>query len=130
MKKYKVIDLSPRNDSPKDLEFSAAQIIADYFKTDVIFQRVKILSTPDLIVKGRTLELKSPIGDSKNTISNNIKTARKQSESIVIDLMRCKMNEVRAISRIKAIYKKRKRKTGSYYIICKDKKILDVAELV
>lgn len=126
--KYRVIVKTLPQDAPKDFEMSAASIVANYFKTDIIFLRPGHMKTPDLLVKNEIWELKSPKGNSKNTMRNNIKSARKQSTSIVIDLRRCKMNKEKAISRIRDAYKKRKRKEGRYYIINKNGTILDITD--
>ena len=88
------------------------------------------MKTPDLLINKEIWELKSPKGNSKNTMRNNIKGARKQSTNIVVDLRRCKMNKQKAISRIRDVYKKRKRKAGKYYVILKNGKILDITELL
>ena len=124
--KYQVIVKTLPQDAPKDFEMSAALIIANYFKTDVIFLRPGHMKTPDLLVNNEIWELKSPKGNGKNTMHNIIKTARKQSTNIVIDLRRCKMNRRKALARIRDTYKKRKRKIGKYYIIEKDGSILDI----
>ena len=124
--KYQVIVKTLPQDAPKDFEMSAALIIANYFKIDVIFLRPGHMKTPDLLVNNEIWELKSPKGNGKNTMHNIIKTARKQSTNIVIDLRRCKMNRRKALTRIRDTYKKRKRKIGKYYIIEKDGSILDI----
>ena len=126
--KYQVIVKTLPQDAPKDFEMSAALIIANYFKTDVVFLRSGHMKSPDLLVNNEIFELKSPKGNSKNTMHNIIKTARKQSTNIVIDLRRCKMNRRKALVRIRDTYKKRKRKIGKYYIIEKDGSILDIME--
>ena len=124
-----VVKTLPQN-APYDFEMSAALLVANYFKTDVVFLRPIPLKSPDLKINGEIWELKSPIGKSKNTIHNNIKGARKQSTNIIIDLRRCKMNKSKALSRIRDAYKKRKRKTGRYLIIEKNGKILDVSDIL
>ncbi len=124
--KYQVIVKTLPQDAPKDFGMSAALIIANYFKIDVIFLRPGHMKTPDLLVNNEIWELKSPKGNGKNTMHNIIKTARKQSTNIVIDLRRCKMNRRKALTRIRDTYKKRKRKIGKYYIIEKDGSILDI----
>ena len=128
--KYQVIVKTLPQDAPYDFEMSAALLVANYFKTDIIFLRPIPLKSPDLMIKGEIWELKSPIGTGKNTIHNNIKGARKQSTNIVIDLRRCKMNRNKAFARIRDVYKKRKRKTGRYLIIDKSRKILDISEIL
>ncbi len=128
--KYQVIVKTLPQDAPYDFEMSAALLVANYFKTDVIFLRPTPLKSPDLKIGNEIWEIKSPLGDGKNTIHNNIKGARKQSTNIIIDLRRCKMNTNKALSRIRDMYKKRKRKTGRYLIIDKSGKILDISEIL
>ncbi len=126
--RYQVVVKTLPQDAPYDFEMSAALIIANHFKTDIVFLRPGSLKSPDLLIKNEIWELKSPRGNSKNTMHNNIKGARKQSTNIVIDLRFCKMNKNKAISRIRDAYKKRKRKIGKYYIIEKSGKIIDITE--
>ena len=128
--KYKVIVKTLPQDSPRNHEMCAAILVANYFKTDVVFLRPSSLKSPDLKIENAIWELKSPIGNSKNTIRNNIKGARKQSANIIIDLRRCKMNSNQALARIKDSYRKRKRKTGDFLVICKNGEILDIRKLL
>jgi len=129
-KQYNVVVNTSPQDAPYDFEMSAALLIANYFKTNITFLRPYPLKTPDLEINGTKWELKSPTGSSKNTIYNNIKTARKQSINIVIDLRRCKLNRNKAMSNIKSAYKKRRRKTGTYLIIDKNGEILDARAIL
>lgn len=100
MKKYEVIIKTDLADRPKDHELSAALILADHFKSDVVFLRPQTDKTPDIDVDGTKWEIKSPRGNSKKTIENNLRTARKQSRNIVIDLRRIKMHQRQANARI------------------------------
>jgi len=63
---FRVIVRTSPKDAPYDFEISAALIIANYFKIDVVFLRPISLKSPDLKVKNEIWELKSPRGDSKN----------------------------------------------------------------
>lgn len=128
--KYQVIIQTSTQDEPYDFELSASEIIANYFKTDVIFLRPSHLKNPDLKIKGQIWELKSPVGNSKNTIHNIIKTARKQSPNIIIDLRRCKLNERNALARVRETFKRRKRKIGKYLIIDKSGRVIDVLDIL
>lgn len=128
--KYNVIVKAPKNDRPRDYELSAAQIIADYFEANVFFLRPIPMKSPDLDVRGKIWELKSPTGNAKNTIHNNFKEARKQTLNIVIDLRRCRMHEIRALSRIRGEIKKRKRKKGRILVINKRGDVLDFSNLL
>lgn len=130
MKKYRVIVKTSEKDCPHDFELSAAEIVANYFRKNVIFLRPGPLKSPDLDVNGEIWELKSPMGDGKNTIHNIFITSRKQSYNIVIDLRRCRMNEQKAFARIRDAYNKRRRKRCKLLIINKKKEIFDILEII
>lgn len=125
---YEVIVQTAKNDPPKPHEYSAACIVANYFQHKVIIERPQILKTPDFIVGQTIWELKSPIGDGKNTIHNLFITARKQSPNLIIDLRRCKMNEQKAIARIRDVYNKRRKKKCRILIILKSQVIVDICD--
>lgn len=127
---YKVIVATSEKDRPYDFEMSAAILVAEYFKTDVTFLRPLPLKTPDLKIRNQIWELKSPIGDSKNTIHNIFVTARRQSYNVVIDLRRCRMNENKAYARIRDAFNKRRRVKCQLKIISKNGKIVDISEIL
>lgn len=127
---YRVIVRTSPKDAPYDFEISAALIMANYFKIDVVFLRPISLRSPDLKVKNEIWELKSPRGDSKNTIHNVFITSRKQSYNVVIDLRRCKMDERKAFSRIRDAYNKRRRRKCKLKIITKRGEVVDISELL
>lgn len=102
---YQIIYSKNLTDKPKPHEKHAAQIIANYFKTSIIFLKHNDFSSPDLNIKGTIWEIKSPIGDGKRTISNNLRLSSHQSSNIILDLSRCKMHQTRAISRAKSYLK-------------------------
>lgn len=129
-KRYQVIIKTLPQDAPRDFEVSAALLMADYFKADVIFLRPMPLKSPDLRIKNETWELKSPRGNSKNTIHNIFVTSRRQSYNIVIDLRHCKMNQRKAFSRIRDVYNKRRRRKCKLKIITKEGQIVDISELL
>ena len=126
-RKYHVITEFSPNDPPRDFELRAAQLVANYFKKDVIFQRLGNRKTPDLRAKGSymTWELKSPIGDGKKTIDNNLRAASSQSLNVVLDLSRSKMRYLQAINRIKYYMKFENRKIKKLLIINKSQKVVD-----
>lgn len=127
---YKVIVATSEKDRPYDFEMSAAILVANYFKTDITFLRPSPLKSPDLKIKNQIWELKSPIGDSKNTIHNIFVTARHQSYNVVIDLRRCKMNENKAYARIRYVFNKRRRAKCQLKIISKNGRIIDISEIL
>ena len=97
--KYRVIVKTDLINRPEDHELSAALILAAYFKTDVIFLRPQARKTSDVAINGIKWEIKSPRGSGKKTIENNLRTARKQSRHIVLDLRRIKLHQRKAVSR-------------------------------
>lgn len=56
--------------------------------------------TPDFLMDGVAWEMKSPQGKGKSSLEHTFKKAKKQSENIIIDLQRSKMNEQDAIEEI------------------------------
>ena len=128
--KYKVIVKTLPQDAPKDFEMSAALIVANYFKTDIIFLRPGSMKSPDLLVKQELWELKGPRGNSKNTIHNVFVTSRKQSYNVIIDLRNSRMNEKKAFARIREAYNKRRHKKCQLLIITKRGTILDIGDIL
>jgi len=126
--KYEVIVKTDLIDRPKDHELSAALILAVHFRSDVIFLRPQRDKTPDVEVNGVRWEIKSPRGNGKKTIENNLRTARKQSVNIVLDLRRIKLHQSKANARIRYFLSK-----GHHFkkllVITKSNKVLEVLRL-
>ena len=116
-----------RNDAPKKHEEYVARIIADYFQSDIQFIRKTSSRTPDFyILKTYQLwELKSPLGNGKRTIANNLREASKQSRNIILDLSRCKMNNSVALSRIRGFLSSGDAHINRLIVIDKSRKIID-----
>jgi hypothetical protein len=100
MKKFDVITPADMKPYPEKYESTAAAILAQYFKMNVSFVKRTNRRTADIMVGKDYWELKSPTGNSKNTMENNLRRASGQSKNIVIDMRRCKMHIRRAESRI------------------------------
>ena len=62
------------------------------------------VKTPDFIMDGSEWEMKSPCGKSKVSLEHMVKRATKQSENIVIDLARSKMDEGIAVREIERCF--------------------------
>ncbi|MBQ6414041.1 hypothetical protein IJI28_00225 [Candidatus Saccharibacteria bacterium] len=69
-------------------------------------------------------ELKSPLGNGKRTISNNLREASSQSDKIILDLTRCKMNNIRALSRVNGFLESGDAHIKKLLVIDKRKKVL------
>lgn len=125
--KYKVIVETDVIDRPKDHEMKAALIVAnEYFKSDVVFLRPEVYKTPDLQAKDIKWELKSPLGNGKKTIENNMRTARKQSEYLILDFSRMKLHQTKALSNINYYLNNGSDQFKRVIVITKDRKILEI----
>ncbi len=100
-------------------------MIAEHFRSDVVFIRPSNFRTPDFDVNGTKWELKSPMGSSARTIENNMRAARKQSVNIIIDLSRIKLHQRGAISRIN-FYLSKPNQFKKILVITKSKKIIEI----
>jgi predicted sulfurtransferase len=87
-----------------------AWILARHYRTSVTFllpiddyKR----KTADIVVQGVEWEIKSPIGRSKSTISNQFQMAVKQSLNIVIDARRTEIEDGKIEKAIMLEMKKR-----------------------
>ena len=84
---------------PEQHEIDAAYALARHFQTLVEFI-VPVddykRKSGDVVMHGVVWVIKCPVGDSKSTISNQIRRASKQSMNIIIDTRRTKLrfNEI------------------------------------
>lgn len=131
MKKYKVILEDGIKPIPQRHEISAAQVIARYTKSNVLILRCELNSSPDLKVlrTHQRWELKSPIGNGKRTIANNLRDASHQSDKVILDLSRCKLPTDQAIARVKEYMHSGDSRIKKLLIIKKDKKVIDFKDL-
>ena len=125
---YKIIEALNETDPPKEHEKRATKIIAQYFKSDIMFNRKTNSSSPDLtIIKTNQIwELKSPLGNGKRTMANNLRDAARQSKLVIVDLSRCKMNNQNALSRIKGFVNGGDSSIKKLLVIDKNKKVLEI----
>ena len=89
--------------------------------------KIKGLRMPDIMLQGIPWEMKAPEGDGKHTIKNTVQNASHQSENIIIDLQRCKIDEERALKEIDR-YFRLSRRLKRLKVVTKDKKILDFSK--
>ncbi len=86
--------------------------------------QIKYLRMPDIIMEGVPWEIKAPEGKSKYTAQNIIQNAAGQSRNVIIDLRRCKLNEVQALRDFEREYNKSKH-MKRMKIVRKNGEILD-----
>ncbi|MBQ9180636.1 hypothetical protein IJ135_00880 [Candidatus Saccharibacteria bacterium] len=113
--------------APYDHEVRAAWTLAQFYNTELLFLRRRdIDSSPDFMMFGIVWELKSPIGDGKRTIANNLRTAKGQSKNIILDLFRCKMHDYRAIAKARDYINKEVNDIKRLKIIKKSGEVIDI----
>lgn len=123
--KYSIVIPVGMKPRPKIHEETAAEILANYFKSDVCFVEAALQGTPDVSIKGVKWEIKSPIGASANNIQKNMREASAQSYNIVIDLRRSKLHQTRALGYIKQFTERYKR-LKRVLVITKSRQILTI----
>lgn len=128
MPKYKVIYEEGSDSKPRPHEQKVAELLAQYFRSDLIFMRRYSSKTPDLHIIKTNIhwELKSPIGNGKHTIQNNLREASKQSENIVLDLTRSKMTDTQGLSRINEFMSREKARIKRLKVIMKNGTVVDI----
>ena len=89
--------------------------------------QVKGMRTPDISVNGVLWEIKSPTGNSKNTIKHTLQNASHQANNVIVDLRRCKLPEDQAIRDLEQRYRLSKR-IRRMKIVTKDEKIIDLSK--
>ena len=85
---------------------------------------IKGLQMPDIMLNNVPWEIKAPEGGSKNTIKHNIQNAAHQSENVIVDLCRCKLDEERALREIQHHFNLSKR-IRRLKVITKSEKVID-----
>lgn len=109
---------------PNTQEISAAQILMKHFKADVYFVQRSPLRTADIKINGIFWEIKSPIGNGRRTIQNNLRTASRQSPNVIIDLRRCKMPVTKSLAHINYVLRIN-HSIKHLLVITKDEKVID-----
>ena len=113
---------------PRPHELLVAEILADYFGSDVVFLRRNISKAPDLFILKTNIrwEIKSPEGSGKHTVQTNLRNASQQSENIILDLHRTKLTKAQAISRVKEYISNEHSKIKRLKIITKTGQVIDI----
>ena len=126
MPKYRIILPTNLRPSPARYELTAAQLLAEYFKTDVEFIIRSNHKTADFLIDGMRWELKSPTGTGKYNIQHQVKAAAKQSSNVIIDARRSKMHIIKLRNELKRQFTYTK-PINRLILIEKDKKIIELS---
>jgi hypothetical protein len=77
-------------------------------------------------VRGVRWEIKSPVGNGKKTIDNNLRAAHKQSRNVVLDLRRTKLHQSKALARIAHYLASGPHQITYLKLITKSRKVIDI----
>ena len=83
--------------------------------------------TPDIIIDNVKWEMKSPTGETRNTIKNNIQGALRQSVNVILDLRRVKRPMEKCLRDIEREFT-HNTKLRRLLVITKSKKVLDFSK--
>lgn len=102
MSKFSVTIPATITQRPNSYEYTIAEILANFFQSNIYFVTPTIQRAPDLYVTKtkQNWEIKNIKGNSKRTIANNLRSAKYQSPNIIISLLQSKMTPAQAKSRI------------------------------
>ena len=81
--------------------------------------------TADIIMQGKTWEMKSTIGSGKNTIRHIIQNAGHQASNVIVDLRRCKLSQETALKELAYYFKLSKRIRRLMIIVDDNEEIID-----
>lgn len=109
---------------PDKYEWAVAEVMANYFDSDISFIECSSKKSPDILIwRTRTCwEIKNIRGDSKFTIQNNLRKAGDQSNYVIISLLRARMPLERARNRIN-YFMLRDRRFRKILLVTKTKKV-------
>ena len=117
---------------PEQHEVSAARLLAQHYKCTVAFLTPiddYLRKTADIVMMGSLWEIKSPIGSSKSTISNQFKVASRQARNIIIDSRRTSLSDEEIEKSIQSELKKRTR-TKKVILINKLENIVEIQKKI
>ena len=107
-------------------ELSTIKFLADCGHDIELIPKINIegIHTPDIWMDGEPWEMKSPCGKSNSVIRNNLQTAARQSNNVIIDLRRVKRDEARCLREIEREFAY-SRRISKIIVITKSQKSLD-----
>lgn len=114
---------------PDKYEEKIAELCANYFQSDITFVLRGNHTTPDIQVMktGQFWEIKNIKSNGKHAIEDNLRKASKQSDRIIISLLRCsKADATQAESRICHILKTKRMPISRALLVLKTGEIIDI----
>lgn len=130
MSNYRVIIPIGILPPPNQDELYIAQLAAEYFQSDILFVKRSMTSpTPDLYVIEihQYWEIKTIRGNSKRTIENALRNARRQSANIILSIVNSKMTLSQASGRVQECTRRGRLRAKRILIVSKTtKKLIDI----
>ena len=124
--KFDIITSTNLKPMPTNDEMSVAEVLANFFQSNIKFVARGVSHTPDVYVTRlrQYWEIKNIRGNSPKTMENTLRTAQYQSENIVISLARSKMSTEQAIGRVKQCLNRSHIAAKRIILISKKQKVL------
>lgn len=125
--RFRVIIPADVKPHPDRYEEEVARLLATRFRSDIAFVARGIGHTPDVqVLKTKQFwEIKNIRGNSKKTIEDNLRKAAKQSDFVVISLLRTQMSPMQAKARIEYYLAHARANIKHVILITKKGKCLD-----
>lgn len=105
---------------------AVAEVLSNYFHSDIKFVARGISHTPDIFIirLNQYWEIKNIRGNGRRTIANVLREAQYQAENLVISLTRTSMSAQQASGRIRQYIREGRTRIKRIVIITKAKKVL------
>lgn len=130
MSNYRVIIPIGILPPPNQDELYIAQLAAEYFQSDILFvKRFMTSPTPDLYVikTHQYWEIKTIRGNSKRTIENALRNARRQSVNVILSITKSKMTVSQASGRVQECVQHGRLYAKHILVVSKStKKLIDI----
>ena len=115
---------------PSDQEREIAAVLSErYGKTIEFVPQIMYpqgIQTPDYLIDGERIDLKSPTGKSKDLFYNVVSKKRKQASSFVFDVTDCPLSDDEVRKQVEALYFSRHTRFVDTIVIMKNGEILKV----
>ena len=124
--KFDIITSTNLKPMPTKDEMSVAEVLANFFQSNIKFVARGVSHTPDIYVTRfrQYWEIKNIRGNGPRTIANVLREAQHQSENVAISLSRTNMNTQQAMGRIRKYLREGNTRVKRIIVIAKNKKVL------
>ena len=121
------------NINNRDNDIKVAMALSETYGKEVVLLpefngNNRYMSMPDLMVDGKTLEIKNITGTGKNTIKHNISSAKSQSRDVLLNICNNEIDVNNAIKTAERLFNDKQCDFMNSCILMKDGKIVKILE--